>query len=205
MTEFPRQTSLIPGIETERTPQEISLQAKTALDKKYQRWFDGKLVEDEQLGVEELGWFAIYEIQLAKGWDWRKAVLIAWHAWPKEKHPKTQNELAKMCGLTSDRQFYKWRNQDPMINKEIQMIWNLLVEDEIREVDRANMEVAKTRDYKAAPDRRLFFLRHKLLEEAPTVQVNMNNVSKMSDAQLMTLSSSKEVVEGIFEEQSDVE
>lgn len=48
---------------------------------------------------------------MAQGWDWRKAVYIAWLATPKRlRRPATQQELAVEClNLTSQRIFSNWR------------------------------------------------------------------------------------------------
>ena len=50
-----------------------------------------------------------------RGWDWRKAVYIAWAAGPAAtQRPKTQYELAtKILGLTTDRVISQWAKTHP--------------------------------------------------------------------------------------------
>lgn len=72
--------------------------------------------------MEKFPWWQDYRELIRRGWDWRKAVLIAWEASPvkTDRVPATQEELAvTVLGLTSDRVIAKWRRQQPEIDDEI--------------------------------------------------------------------------------------
>jgi len=66
-------------------------------------------------------WWNDYRELVERGWDWRKAVYIAWSASPaRDRRPPTQMELAQdVLGLHSDRVISKWRAKQPEIDDEI--------------------------------------------------------------------------------------
>jgi len=90
-------------------------------------------------------------------WPPRIAAFIAWASSPKlDRQPKTQEELAHVLGLTSDRQFSKWRRQYPSIDA---LIAKLQIEPLLKhraDVFQALAESASNPDYKHNPDRKLF-------------------------------------------------
>lgn len=71
--------------------------------------------------LESFPWWADYRELVERGWDWRKAVFIAWSASPaKDRRPPTQQELAEnVLGLRSDRVISKWRAAQPEMEDEI--------------------------------------------------------------------------------------
>ena len=195
------QMSMIPGVEAKITPQEVEEKARLALSAHYEKWFTG-IQPFENVSVDQAGWFAIYQILVEeKGRPWRQAAYMAWKAWPGDKWPESQQEMAKILGLTSDRQFYTWRAKDPSIDEQIQLLWDQLVKDQVMEVDRASLIVAMERDYKATQERRLFYQRHGILDQETTVRIRLDDVSQLSDAELQKLIESQaNTVEGEVEE-----
>lgn len=103
---------------------------------------------------------AYYEVFLDLrdgGWPPRIAAYIAWASSPRQNRwPKTQDELARLLGLTSDRQFTKWRRANKAIDD---LIAKLQIEPLLKhraDVFNALIESASTPDYKNQPDRKLF-------------------------------------------------
>jgi hypothetical protein len=103
---------------------------------------------------------AYYEVfldLLDGGWPPRVAAYIAWASSPRlNRWPKTQDELAQLLGLTSDRQFTKWRRNNTAIDN---LIAKLQIEPLLKhraDVFSALIESASAPDYKNHPDRRLF-------------------------------------------------
>jgi hypothetical protein len=204
--QVPAQPGIFPGlVDEEPTPQAIADVACSALDGLYERWYTGDLKEKEKLSVVETGWLAIYQIERERGRDFRVAALIAWKSWPGEKWPANQQDLAKMLGMKSDRRFYVWRNEDPTIDEEINLIWERMMADQVKEVDSVNLQVAKLADYKATQERRLFYQRRGLLEGETPVRVNINNIQNLSEAELDKLINAGKVLEGKFEVTDDGE
>ena len=89
----------------------------------------------------------------------RAAVLAAWLGTPKSKRwPKTQDELADLLGLSSDRQFSVWRKRNErLMNELIQSAWRERVMDGLADSVDAMLEVAARADYKGNRDRELHF------------------------------------------------
>jgi hypothetical protein len=103
---------------------------------------------------------AYYEVYLDLrdgGWPPRIAAYIAWASSPRQgRWPKTQDELATLLGLTSDRQFTKWRRANKAIDD---LIAKLQLEPLLKhraDVFSALIASASTPDYKNQPDRKLF-------------------------------------------------
>ena len=71
--------------------------------------------------LKEFPWWKDYLLLRERGWDWRKAVYIAWAASPPiGREPSTQDELARqVLGLTSDRNVRKWRMAEPAIDDTV--------------------------------------------------------------------------------------
>lgn len=65
-------------------------------------------------------WLADYYMLRDKGWPWRQAAYIAWASTPTDgRTPRTQDELARQLGLTSDRAISTWRRRNPAILETI--------------------------------------------------------------------------------------
>lgn len=66
-------------------------------------------------------WWDDYLELSRRGWDWRKAVYIAWSAAPyASRNPPTKGRLAtEILGLASERVFSTWEKKHPEINDEI--------------------------------------------------------------------------------------
>lgn len=71
--------------------------------------------------LSEYTWFADYQSLRSQGWDWRKAIYIAWESSPGVgREPQTQYELATdVLGLTDDRTIRKWKSKQPEIETAI--------------------------------------------------------------------------------------
>lgn len=88
----------------------------------------------------------------------RAAVLAAWLCTPRKyRYPKTQDELAKLLGLTSDRQFTVWMAHNPQIKAVLHDAWRERAVDHLYDSMDAMFEVAATADYKGRGDRELHF------------------------------------------------
>lgn len=88
----------------------------------------------------------------------RAAVLAAWLATPKKyRVPKTQDELADLLGLSSDRQFTIWMARNPQIRAVAHTVWKERALDRVNDSMEAMFEVAALSDYKGKGDRELHF------------------------------------------------
>jgi hypothetical protein len=88
----------------------------------------------------------------------RVAVLTAWLCTPKKyRFPKTQDELANMLGLSSDRVFTVWMAKNPQIKAVVHSAWRERVLDHVNDSMEAMFEVAAQPDYKGHGDRELHF------------------------------------------------
>jgi hypothetical protein len=109
--------------------------------------------------LEGRPWKDVYLQLRAEGWDWRKAVFIAWSAMPSSKRvPKTQKELAAMLGLSGDKTFRNWMAKRPEMQARIEAFTVSLAGAALADVMEAWSEVAKQTDPKAHQDR-ITFLR----------------------------------------------
>lgn len=119
------------------------------------------LADERQRASEgQSGVPAFYEIfldLLDGGWPPRVAAYIAWASSPRiGRWPKTQEELAQMLGLTSDRQFTVWRKKNPVIDILVAKLGAAPLLQYRADVLAALAESARNPDYKNNPDRRLF-------------------------------------------------
>lgn len=121
-------------------------------------------------------WFDHY-LRLTVGrWPFRVAVLIAWLRTPKKyRWPKTQDELADMLGMSSDRQFAVWRAKNPQIEAMVNEAWKDRVLDGLNDSIEAMLEVAAIPDYKGKGDRELHFKMADILTERMVLN-NAGNV-----------------------------
>jgi hypothetical protein len=86
---------------------------------------------------------------LAQGWDWRKALYIAWARLPRRaRWPATINELAGVMGLRSARTIRKWRAQDAEIDRLAVEEMVARAGERTADVLEALAELASTADYK---------------------------------------------------------
>lgn len=86
----------------------------------------------------------------------RVAVLAAWLCTPRRyRYPKTQDELANLLGLTSDRQFTVWMAKNPQIRAAVQSAWKDDALSHIYDSLDAMYQVAAMPDYKGKGDREL--------------------------------------------------
>lgn len=104
-------------------------------------------------------WWADYLWLVRRGWDWRKAILIAWEASPYEgRVPATQEELAtQILGLASDRVIATWRKKQPEMEEEIALLQAAPLLRHRRDIFEALATSAKNPDPKSHPDRKLAF------------------------------------------------
>jgi len=112
----------------------------------------------ELLGkLEEFAWWQDYRELVRRGWDWRKAVYIAWAASPaKNRLPASQDELAtQVLGLTSDRVIAKWRKSQPEMDDEITRMQAAPLLLHRRDVYDALVASATDPDPKSHQDRKL--------------------------------------------------
>lgn len=95
------------------SPEEARLKAETAR----------QAVEMLYGQTDAPAWLNDYFMLREKGWPFRQAAYIAWASTPSDsRSPKTQQELAKMLGLTSDRAISTWRRKNPAILETIALM-----------------------------------------------------------------------------------
>lgn len=104
-------------------------------------------------------WWQDYQELIARGWDWRKAIYIAWRASPGEgRMPATQAELAtSVLGLKSDRTIRTWHERQPEIDAEIARMQAAPLLKHRRDVIETTVKVALVPTKDGHQDRRLFF------------------------------------------------
>ena len=107
--------------------------------------------------LDAFPWWQDYQELMQRGWDWRKAICIAWRASPaSQRVPETQDELAKnVLGLTSDRVIAKWFKQNPEMDQEVVRMQAAPLLRHRRDIYDALVTVATMLDPKAHPDRKL--------------------------------------------------
>ena len=115
---------------------------------------DEKREESGFSGVPD--YYEVFLDLLDEGWPPRIAAFIAWASSPRiGRWPKTQDELAHQLGLTSDRQFTKWRRASPAIDSLISKLQAAPLLKHRADVFDALIRSASTPDYKHQPDRKL--------------------------------------------------
>lgn len=134
-------------------------------------------------------WFDRYVTLTETRWPFRVAVLAAWLETPKKyRWPKTQDALADMLGMSSDRQFTVWMAKNPQIKAMVHNAWNEKVMDHLNDSMDAMFEVAAMPDYKGKGDRELHFKLAKILSETVIVDSSGNvDLSKLSFAEKLKL------------------
>jgi len=108
--------------------------------------------------IEGLSWWDDYVLLRREGWDWRKAVYIAWESSPRvNRWPGNQELLAtEVLGLRSDRTIRKWREKWPELDDRIAQLQAAPLMQHRRDVFDALVAMAGMADPRAHPDRKLF-------------------------------------------------
>ncbi len=90
------------------------------------------------------------------GWPWRVAAYIAWASTPRTgREPKTQDELARLLGLNSDRSISTWRKRNPAIDEMVRAMQAVPLFKHRAEIFTALVAVAVRPEYKSHNDRKL--------------------------------------------------
>jgi hypothetical protein len=107
--------------------------------------------------LRDFAWWEDYRDLVERGWDWRKAVYIAWRASPvKDRRPELQGELATaVLGLASDRVIRQWLEKNPEMAEEIVRMQAAPLLKHRRDIFKALATVASDPDPKAHQDRKL--------------------------------------------------
>lgn len=145
--------------------------------------------KDKDGKPEKPFWFEHY-LRLTIGrWPFRVAVLIAWLRTPKKyRWPKTQDALADILGMSSDRQFTVWRARNPQIDAMVHEAWQDRVLDGLSDSIDAMLEVAAMPDYKGKGDRELHFKLADILTDKVLLDKSGNvDLSKLSFAEKLKL------------------
>lgn len=81
-------------------------------------------VVEDLMGQENApAWLNDYFMLRDKGWPFRQAAYIAWASTPSSsRSPRTQQELAILLGLKSDRVISTWRKRNPSILETIALM-----------------------------------------------------------------------------------
>ena len=104
-------------------------------------------------------WWDDYLELSRRGWDWRKAVYIAWSAAPfVGRDPPTKGRLAvEVLGLASERVFSTWEKKHPEIQAEIAYMQAAPLLRHRRDIFDALATSASDPDPRNHPDRKLAF------------------------------------------------
>jgi hypothetical protein len=107
--------------------------------------------------LSKFAWWQDYLWARQRGWDWRKAILIAWGASPlQNRQPATQDALAKeVLGLASDRMFATWRQRYPQLDHEIAYLQAAPLLRHRRDIYEALVKSAIAPNPQNHPDRKL--------------------------------------------------
>ena len=131
---------------------------------------------------EQPPWWQEYLELRAEGWDWRKAVFIAWSASPTkivrdgitvERWPATQEQLARdVLGLKSDRVIATWKKKYPEMQLRIEQQAAAPYLKHMRDIIDANIVVAMMPDPSAFQDRRMALEVLKVYRPKQTQEIN---------------------------------
>jgi hypothetical protein len=116
-----------------------------------------KAYQENLDSLKDFDWWQDYLELTRRGWDWRKAVYIAWSAAPyTARTPATQEELAlTVLGLASDRVIGTWRKRHPEMEDEIANMQAAPLLRHRREIFDALATSASDPDPKSHQDRKL--------------------------------------------------
>lgn len=102
--------------------------------------------------------FELYLSLRVGRWPFRVAALIMWLGTPKKhRYPKTQDQLANLLGMSSDRQFSVWRAKNPGIDAMVGEVWKKSAIERLPDSLEAMYTVAAQDNYKGKYDRELHF------------------------------------------------
>lgn len=102
--------------------------------------------------------FELYLSLRVGRWPFRVAALIMWLGTPKKyRWPKTQDQLANLLGMSSDRQFSVWRAKNPGIDAMVGEVWKKSAVERLSDSLEAMYTVAAQDNYKGKYDRELHF------------------------------------------------
>lgn len=141
--------------------------------------------EKDELGKPVKPYWLDQAITLHEGkmrFPFRAAVLTAWLCTPKKyRYPKTQDELADLLGLSSDRQFTVWMAKNPQIKAVVHTAWKEKALDHLNDSMEAMFQVAAEPNYKGKGDRELHFKVTEILSDKVILDNSGNiDLSKMS-------------------------
>jgi len=127
-------------------------------------------------------WFDRYVTLSETRWPFRVAVLTAWLETPRKyRWPKTQDKLADILGMGSDRQFTVWMAKNPQIKAMVHQAWKERALDRLNDSMEAMFEVAAMPDYKGRGDRELHFKVAEILSDRVILDNSGNvDLSKLS-------------------------
>lgn len=116
--------------------------------------------------------FDLYVALRVGRWPFRVAALIMWLATPKQyRYPKTQDQLADLLGMSSDRQFSVWRAKNPAIDTMVQEVWKKDAIERLPDSLEAMYQVAAQPNYKGKYDRELHFKLAGILKERSEIDL----------------------------------
>jgi hypothetical protein len=142
------------------SPEEARRIADNAMSAFEQRVREIMLMNDgerEEKSVQIPTYYDTYLELVDGGWPRRVAAYIAWAASPRVgRWPETQDKLANLLGMTSDRQIAKWRKNNPAIMEKISELQAAPMLKHRADVIEALIRSAVDPDYKSHQDRKLF-------------------------------------------------
>lgn len=135
----------------------------------------------EEQHAQCVWWDDYVYLRESEGRKWREAAYIAWAATPKRKRwPSTLMEFAqRVLGLESDKVIYKWRKNDPSIDKRIETFGVEALQRYLADVVDAWVTVASMPDPSAFNDRKMYL--EKMGIYAPRSALDMTGRFTVSD------------------------
>lgn len=169
------------GEQQPMSPEEARLVSETA-----RQAVEGNLrLTKPDLDKGEFSWLEDYLQLYRAGWPWRIASFIAWAASPKQNRwPKTQEELAHLIGLSTDRAIGNWRRKNPSIDQVIAMMQAAPLIAHRRDIYEALAVSASSTDHRSNPDRKLAL--EILGDYTPRMKVEDERLRAMDGAQVMS-------------------
>lgn len=130
--------------------------------------FEARILDPAQESLQPLA--DSYLDARARGFEWRKALYIAWARLPRDaRWPKTLHEVASVMGLRSDRPIRVWRSKNPEIDRLITEEMLRRVGDRTAEVLAALADLASRPDYKSTRAMELYLRVHGIYTPEQTV------------------------------------
>ena len=145
---------------------------------------------------EHCTWWDDYVyLRESEGRTWREAAYIAWAATPKVKRwPATLLEFAqRVLGMQSDKVIYKWRKNDPSIDKRVETFGVEALQRYLADVIDAWVTVASTPDPSAYNDRRMYLEKMGIYVQRSAMDLtgrfNVDNLDAIIERELAQLAS----------------